>query len=110
MLLEDVRAKSPIETITNIIGDTTYKAITELREALYANAAATPTALGGGRNGHVRLIMYTSVFANVSDMAYTIPTDLDTYAQHGADDTATHKTIQTRYKRRSRGSMISMII
>ena len=43
-------------------------------------------------------------------MAYTIPTDLDTYAQHGADDTATHKTIQTRYKRRSRGSMISMII
>ena len=46
--VEDVRAKFPIKNIPNIIGEPIYKAINGLREALYANAAATPTALRGG--------------------------------------------------------------
>ena len=49
MLVEDVRAKFPIKTIPNIIGEPNYKSIKELREALYVNAAAiTPTLRGGG--------------------------------------------------------------
>ena len=46
--VEDVRANLPIKTIPNIIGETSYKAINEIREALYGNAAAIPTALEGG--------------------------------------------------------------
>ena len=37
ILVKDVRAKVPIATIPNIIGDPTYRAINELIEALYAN-------------------------------------------------------------------------
>ena len=43
MSVEDVRKKFPIKNIPNTIGDPTYKAINELREALYSNAAVIPT-------------------------------------------------------------------
>ena len=42
------RAKPPIKTIPKIIGEPNYKAINEMREALYANSSATSTSLGGG--------------------------------------------------------------
>ena len=35
MSVEDVRAKSPIKSIPTLIGDMSYKAINEMREALY---------------------------------------------------------------------------
>ena len=47
MSMEDVRAKFTIKTIPNIIGDPTYKAVNELREALYANKSAISTMLEG---------------------------------------------------------------
>ena len=47
MSVEDVRAKFPIKNIPYIIGEPTYKAINEIREALYLNAAVIPTMLGG---------------------------------------------------------------
>ena len=47
MSVEDIREKFTRKTILLIIGETTYKAINEVREALYANAAAIPTTLGG---------------------------------------------------------------
>ena len=48
MLVEDVRAKFPIKNIPNIICETTYKSINEMREALYANTPTIPTILNGG--------------------------------------------------------------
>ena len=45
---EYVRARFPIKNTTKIIGELTYKAINDLREALYENEAAIPTMLGGG--------------------------------------------------------------
>ena len=49
MLVEDLRAKFPIKNIPNVIVEPTYKAINELREALYLNVAAIPTTLERGR-------------------------------------------------------------
>ena len=46
--VEDVRAKLTIKDIPNIIGEPNYKAINEIREALYENEAAIPTKIGGG--------------------------------------------------------------
>ena len=48
ILVEYIRAKFPIKTIPKIIGDPTYKAINNQREALYANASAIPTTFRGG--------------------------------------------------------------
>ena len=49
MLIKDIRAKFSTKTIPGIIGDPAYKAINKLREVMYANEAAIPTTLGGGR-------------------------------------------------------------
>ena len=48
MLVEDIREKFTIKTTPKIIGDPTYKAINNQREALYANASAIPTTFRGG--------------------------------------------------------------
>ena len=39
MLVEGIREKLTIKTIPAIIGETTYNAINEVRDALYANAS-----------------------------------------------------------------------
>ena len=65
MPVEEIRAESPIKTIPEIIGEPTYKAINEVREALYTNSAAILMNLGGGRNGRIGLIMDASVYAKV---------------------------------------------
>ena len=75
MLLEYVRGKSPIKTIPNIIVEQTYKAINELREALYMNAADNPMMLRGGRNGHIGLLMDAAVYVNVAYTAYKRPAE-----------------------------------
>ena len=88
MLVKDIRVKFTIKTIPAIIGEPTYKAINEVQEALYANSAATPTTLGGGRNGHIGLIMDAVFYANTSITAYTRPTEAGLYAQHGSGESA----------------------
>ena len=88
MLVKDIRAKLPIKMILGIIGNPTYKAINKLREALYANAAAIPKNLRGGRYVHIGLLMDTAVYANVATTAYARPTDPGPYAQHGPGDSA----------------------
>ena len=83
MLVEDIKAKFPIKNILRIVGDPTYKTINELREAMYANAAAIPTTIGGGYNGHIGLPMDAEVYANVATTSYTKPAEPGPYAQHG---------------------------
>ena len=47
MSVDDIRDKFPNKKILRIIGDPTYKAINELREAIYSNAAVIPKPLEG---------------------------------------------------------------
>ena len=58
MLVEDIREKFLIKTIPNIIGEPSYKAINDLRGALYENASAIPKTLGGGR-GKMATLAYS---------------------------------------------------
>ena len=51
MSVEYVRAKLTIKTIPNIIGETSYKAINEIKEALYGNVSGIPMELEGGGGG-----------------------------------------------------------
>eukprot|EP00957_Ditylum_brightwellii_P134642 10264535-Ditylum_brightwellii.AAC.1 len=42
--------------------------------ALYANAAAVPTTLGGGAHGHIGLVMEAGLYETLSGgTAYTVP-------------------------------------
>ena len=52
------------------------------------NAAAIPTTLVGGRNGHIGFIMYAAVYANISTTSYARPTEPGPYAQHGPCDSS----------------------
>ena len=88
MSVEGIRSKFPIKSILTIIGEPTYKAINEVQEALYKNAAAILATLRGGRNGRIGLIMDASVYANVSTTEYLRPTEPLPYAQHGPDNSA----------------------
>ena len=88
ILLEDVREKLPIKTIPNVIGDPTYKAINELREALYVNAATRPTTLGEGEMATSGSIMDAAVYANLYKTAYTKSKEPRSYAQHGKGNIA----------------------
>ena len=69
------KGKFPIKNIPARIGEPIHKAINELLEVLYKNAAAIPETLGVGRNGHIGLLMDAEVYANVSTTAYTRPTE-----------------------------------
>ena len=51
--VKGVKAKSTIKPTPTIFGDPTYHSTNELREALYVNADAILTNLGGVYNGHV---------------------------------------------------------
>ena len=55
---------------------------------MYANKSAIPMTPRRGRNGHIRLIMDTEVYVNLSTTAYTRPTEPGPYAQHGVSNTA----------------------
>ena len=88
ILIEEIREKLPIQNIPAIIGETIYKVIHEVQEALHKNSDAIPTTLGVGSNGRIGLIMDAAVHDNISTMAYTRPTDPGPYVQHGPGDSA----------------------
>ena len=48
MSVKYIRTKFPIKNILNVIGEPTYKAIAELREAMYAKLATISMTLRGG--------------------------------------------------------------
>ena len=56
-----------------IRGEHTYESITELQKTLYANAATLPSHSGGGKNGHLGLIMSTTLYRTLSNIPYVIP-------------------------------------
>ena len=73
--IEEITAKFPIKSISSIVVDPTYETIHQLVNDLYANAAAIPSLLGGGRHGHVGILMSATLYATLSNSPYIIPID-----------------------------------
>jgi hypothetical protein len=73
--VDDIKAKFPTKTLPVIIGEPTYENIRLLTEALYGNAASLPAYTGGGKHGHIGLIMPASLYATLSSTAYETPID-----------------------------------
>eukprot|EP00957_Ditylum_brightwellii_P082774 6293309-Ditylum_brightwellii.AAC.1 len=72
--MEEVRSKFPYKTLSRCNREPNYEYIHDVMMAVYANAAAVPTALGGGAHGHIGLVMKDVLYGTLSGgTAYTTP-------------------------------------
>ena len=65
--------KLPHRASARIVGEPTYQSINGLLKKLYANDASIPSTLGGGKHGHVGLLMTPTLYATLSDTEYKFP-------------------------------------
>ena len=75
LLVDDIVAEFPIKSIPPIQGEPNYESINEIIQVLYANAASLATTYGGGRHGHIGLIMKPAIYATLSETPYATPID-----------------------------------
>ena len=61
-------------TLTKIHGEPTYFQLKELKNELKSNATSVTTDLGGGRHGHLGLVLTPTEYLAVSTTAYNRPT------------------------------------
>jgi hypothetical protein len=68
-------------------------------QLLYSNAVTLATTLGGGRNGHIGIIMPAERYATLSDIPYHGPPDPGPIPTHAvAANAATRETCQINHK------------
>ena len=53
-------------SLTPVRGEPTYEALLKLHQELKANANAVPTTLGGGRHGHLGLVVKPTTYARIA--------------------------------------------
>ena len=56
-ILPNIDEKFPFKTLNPIIGEPTYELINHLTQEIYSNASSIPSTLGGGRHGHLGVVM-----------------------------------------------------
>ena len=61
------------KTLTKIHGEPTFEGIKKIKDELKANAMAVSSELGGGRHGHLGLVLTQQEYARVSQTPYTRP-------------------------------------
>eukprot|EP00957_Ditylum_brightwellii_P047853 3634496-Ditylum_brightwellii.AAC.1 len=69
----DMKARFPNKTITQMDGEPNYDSINALCMQLYGNAGAIPTGLGGGRHNQIGLVMDPALYATLLAMPYQAP-------------------------------------
>ena len=74
--IEEIISKFTVKHLPKIDGEPTYESINQWMQLLYANTATLPTTLGGGRHGHIGMIMLPASYATLPTVAYNTPTDL----------------------------------
>jgi hypothetical protein len=68
-------------------------------QLLYSNATTLATTLGGGRNGHIGMIMPSELYATLSDIPYHGPPDPGPIPTHAvAANAATRETDRKHHK------------
>eukprot|EP00957_Ditylum_brightwellii_P070247 5337021-Ditylum_brightwellii.AAC.1 len=73
-LTEEVQSKSLHKTLLQCNGKPNYDYIHEVMMALYGNAVAVPTTLGGGAHGHIGLVIEAGLYGTFSGgTAYNAP-------------------------------------
>ena len=70
-----VEVNFPFKTLTPIVGEPTYTSINEITQQLYANASSCPSILGGGKHGHLGLVMKPSLYKTINKIVFKFPED-----------------------------------
>ena len=73
--VEENNSKFTAKHLPKHDGEPMCEIINKLMQLLYANAATLPTTLGGGRHGHIGIIMQPTLYTTLSTVAYNTPTD-----------------------------------
>jgi hypothetical protein len=63
--------------LTPIPGEPTYEALQDMKDQLKSNASSVSSPLGGGRNGHLGLILTPEEYARISPTAAYTPLDTE---------------------------------
>jgi hypothetical protein len=68
-------------------------------QLLYSNAATLAMTLGGGRNGHIGIIMPATLYATLSDIPYNGRPDPGAVPTHSITaNAATRETVRINHK------------
>lgn len=93
-------AKFPHKTPSRMTGEPAYQSITDLLLSLYDNAASIAFPLGGGKHGHVGLLMTPTLYATLSATKYVDPKDPGVAPTFPTKLTVSEKaTIETEHSR-----------
>jgi hypothetical protein len=80
--VENIKESFPYPTIPIQNGKPTYETINATHEKLKINAAAIPTKLGGGRHGHLGLVLSPATYNAVTGTPFTLPADPGVHPVH----------------------------
>jgi hypothetical protein len=106
LTVDDIIVKFPTKRLPIIDGEPDYASISKMVQLLYSNAATLATTLGGGRNGHIGIIMPAELYATLSNVPYHGPPDpgpvpihdLPANAATRETDRINHKAAQKLYE------------
>ena len=76
---EDIMARFKTTTLTKIEGEPTYIEMDNIRDELYRNAMAIKSCFGGGKLGHLGMIMQPVLYAIEAGEAWSVAQSSGTY-------------------------------
>ena len=76
---EDITARFKTTTLTKIEGEQTYNEMDDIRDELYRNAMAIKSPFGGGKHGHLGMIMKDVLYQTEAGSAWTVATTSQSY-------------------------------
>ena len=79
LTISNITAAFTHAKLDSIEGEPNYESLKKLREQLGENAARIPTTYGGGKYGHLGLIIKPSVYLTLAGTAFEIPNDPGIY-------------------------------
>ena len=85
----------PHPTLTRIVGKPTAADVKTLKKQVYANARANYSAKGGGKHGHLRIVMSDTAYTALATEEYDVPDHPGAKPTHG--DKATQYEICLLY-------------
>jgi hypothetical protein len=99
LTIGDIIAKFPNKHLPIIDGEPDYSSISTMVQLLYGNVATLPIPMGGGRNGHISIIMPAPLYATLSNIPYVAPPDPAPILIHANNaNSATRETDRQNHK------------
>jgi hypothetical protein len=71
--VDEITRAFPFQTSPKVNGQPTYETITTIHSKLKVNATTIPTPLGGGRHGHLGLILPNTTYKEITNAVFECP-------------------------------------